>query len=74
MSDQAGSRLNRLAELELQRRADLARQRDAFNRLGVSQQSDAKFSNQAWDEYCEAVRVLEKRLEELESVIWSLRA
>jgi hypothetical protein len=73
MPDIASSRLTRLAELESRRRVDFARQREAFNRLGASQLSDAKFSDHAWDEYCDAVRALEARLEELENVIWSLR-
>lgn len=73
MSYKAPSQPGRLVKLDLQRRADLARQREAFSRLSASQLSDEKFSSRAWDEYCKSVRVLERRLKDVECVVWSLR-
>lgn len=73
MSYKAPSQPGRLVKLDLKLRADLARQREAFSRLSESKLADEMFSGRAWDEYCKAVRVLERRLKDVEGVIWSLR-
>lgn len=66
--------LRHLERLERERIDGFERQRGALNRLGPDPLTgDPAMVDAAWAEYCDAIRVLEHCVAELETLIWKLR-
>ncbi len=61
-------------EAERQRRAALARHKQAFRQLDIAASATRdKGSLEAWERYCNAAKSLEASVNELERLVWNLR-
>jgi hypothetical protein len=74
MTQKHSSGLEQLDRLERLRLAGFERQRAALNRIGADPLAGEPAKVEAaWADYCDAIRVLEACVEELETLIWKLR-
>ena len=74
MTAPTGNFWDQFDKAERQRRAALARHKQAFRQLDIAASATHdKGSIEAWKGYCSAVKSLEASVTELERLVWNLR-
>jgi hypothetical protein len=74
MTAPPGNCWDQFDEAERQRRAALARHKQAFRQLDIAASATHdKGSIEAWESYCSTAKSLEASVTELERLVWNLR-